>query len=177
MTTRAALYQKAAIVGLVSALASGAMADVSADEKEVKLSGCLVKAEGDDHPYLLTNAPAQPALVTPSGDVAPSSVGTTGEFRTIFYWLDGKDLQPHVGHRVEIEGDVKGDIEQGQITLDRKANWTEMTVKSDGRSLKALIPNLSVVPGDRKSDDRKGAVAVRRVAVDHVRMLAASCEP
>jgi hypothetical protein len=150
----------------------------AADEK-VQLTGCLVKAEGDGDPYLLTNSPAAPALVRSSADgVAPSSIGTTGEFRTIFYWLAGDgDLKAHVGHRVEIEGDLKGDVKPGEIELDRKDNWTEMTVKSNGRSLKARVPNLSVVPGGSGHDERKADIAVRRVDVEHVNMLAASCEP
>jgi hypothetical protein len=174
------LYRKVAIGSLTCALAGLALAtnEASLSADGVQLSGCLVKADGDGNPYLLTNAPAAPALVTATGgDVAPSAVGTSGEFRTIFYWLDGDDdLRPHVGHRVEIEGDLKGDVKPGEIKLDRKDNWTEMSVKSDGRSLKARVPNMSVVAGG-KDDDRKAEVVVRRVDVEHVKMLAASCEP
>ena len=93
----------------------------------------------------------------------------------MFYWLNGdSDLRSHVGHRVEIEGDLSSSVKPGEIKLDRKDAWTEISVKSDGRSLKARIPSLSVVPG--KDDDKEGAVSVRRVNVEHVKMLAASCE-
>jgi hypothetical protein len=174
MSTNVALYRKVAILGLTCALASSPAGIVAAET--VKLSGCLVKADGDGNPYLLTNAPEQPAIVgSSSAGSAPSSVGTTGEFRTVFYWLNGdSDLRSHVGHRVEIEGDLSGSVKPGEIKLDRKDAWTEISVKSDGRSLKARIPSLSVVPG--KDDDKEGAVSVRRVNVEHVKMLAASCE-
>ena len=44
---------------------------------------------------------------------------------------------------VEIRGDVKGDLKDGEIKLDRKDRWTELTVKSDGRTMKANVPNAS----------------------------------
>ena len=47
----------------------------------------------------------------------------------MFYWLDGDDdLKHHIGHRVEVEGDLKGDVKDGEIKTERKDNWTEVTV-------------------------------------------------
>jgi hypothetical protein len=150
---------------------------LSADADDITLTGCLVRAEGDGDPFLLTNTPSVPALTRGNDtNVLPSGVGTSGEYRTVFYWLDGdSQLKDHVGHQVEIEGDVKGDVKEGEIKLDRKDNWTELSVKADGRSMKARVPHQSVfASGD---NDRKGTVAVRRVDVEHIRMLSASCEP
>jgi hypothetical protein len=145
-------------------------------DKSVKLSGCLVRGDGDGNPFLLTNTPTSPALVGGAPAVAPSGVGTAAEFRNVFYWLDGDgDLKNHVGHFVEIEGDLKGDVKDGEIKLDRKDHWTELSVKADGRSMKARVPNTSIVAP--KDHDVKGPVAVRRVDVEHIKMLAASCEP
>ena len=46
--------------------------------------------------------------------------GTSGDYTTLFYWLDGSgDLNQHIGHRVEIAGDLKGDVKEGEITTDR----------------------------------------------------------
>lgn len=147
-----------------------------AADKDVKLSGCLVRGEGDGDPFLLTNSPASPALIGGASSVAPGAVGTSAEFRNVFYWLDGdNELKNHVGHFVEVEGELKGDVKDGEIKLDRKDNWTEMTVKADGRSMKARVPNLSIVAP--KDHDVKGPVSVRRVDVEHVRMISASCEP
>jgi len=95
----------------------------------------------------------------------------------VFYWLDGdKDLKTNVGHQVEIKGDLKGDLKDGEIKLDRKDNWTEMTVKSDGRTMKANVPNASLFPATHEDKDKKVDVLVRKVDVDHVTMLAASCD-
>jgi hypothetical protein len=163
-------------VGAAAPLPHGALA--AADGKDIKLSGCLVKGEGDGSGYLLTNTPAEPGWQrSADANVAPSAVGTTGSYATIFYWLDGDgDLKHHVGHRVEIEGELKGDLKDGEIKVDRKDNWTEMTVKSDGRTMKAHVPHTSIVPASG-SKNQKSDVLVRKVDVSKVKMLAASCEP
>ena len=148
------------------------------DDKTIKLTGCLVKGERGDHGYLITNLPSEPASTSSAtASVVPGAVGTTGAYSTIFYWLDDDDdLERHVGHRVEIEGRMKGDLKPGEIKLERKDNWTEVTVKSDGRSMKATVPNASLFPASTRDKDRKVAADVQRVDVDHVRMIAARCE-
>src|SRR5262245_36126342 len=103
---------------LVAATAgvAGTTASVRArgGEQKIKLSGCLVKAEGDGG-YLITNLPSEPGASTGDRHVATSAIGTSGAFSTVFYWLrKDDDLQDHVGHRVEIEGDLKGDIKEGE---------------------------------------------------------------
>ncbi len=146
--------------------------------EDVTLKGCLVKGDGDGAGYLLTNTPAEPDWQrSDPARIAPDSVGTTGGFESIFYWLDDdNDLKTNVGHQVEVTGDLKGDLKDGEIRLDRKDRWTEMTVKSDGRTMKANVPNASVfaAPGDDK--DRKARVLVRKVDVGKVTMLAVTCE-
>ncbi len=140
----------------------------------VKLSGCLVQGHDDDG-YLLINGPRVPAGgASPSTTASPGAIGTTGVVANIFYWLekDG-ELAPHIGHRVEVEGDVKGDLRDGEIKIDRKDQWTEIEVKSDGRKMKARVPNTSIVAGP--DADRTVNVLVRRVDVSKVRMLDAAC--
>jgi hypothetical protein len=155
---------------------SGAAA-LGAAEDEVTLQGCLVKGDGDGAGYLLTNTPAEPDWQrSDAAKIAPGTVGTAGGFESIFYWLDGdNDLKDHIGHQVEITGELKDELKDGEIKLDRKDRWTELTVKSDGRTMKANVPNASVfgAPGDDK--DRKARVLVRRVDVEKVKMLAATC--
>jgi hypothetical protein len=148
----------------------------SAGADTVKLTGCLVKGDGDGAGYLLVNVPVEPAATTPDrAPVAPGGVGTSGTFANVFYWLDNhRDLGQHVGHQVEIEGDQKGDVKDGEMKIDRKDQWTEIEIKSDGRRMKAQVPNASVVAG--RDADRKMAVVVRRVNVEKVRMLGAACK-
>jgi hypothetical protein len=165
-----------AIVGAVAVAGGAAQAyGGRLDDKDIKLSGCLVR--GEDGGYLLTNAPGDPAWQrTPDPTVMPSTVGTTGSFATIFYWLKEQgDLKDHVGHLVEVEGDLEGDIEDGAITIDRKDKWTEIRVKSDGRDLRARVPHASIVSSP-SGDKQEGKVLIRKVDVEHVKMIAASCQ-
>src|SRR3954466_4658027 len=170
------------IVGLFAAatfsLVAGANTSVQAargDEK-IKLNGCLVKADGDDG-YLITNLPSEPGSTTTDRNVATNAIGTTGAYSTVFYWLkNDDDLKKNVGHRVEIEGELKGDIKEGEIKLDRKDNWTELEVKSGGGTLKAQVPNAYMFRDAAHDKDRKVSTLVRKVDVDHVKMLSATCQ-
>ena len=151
------------------------MALAATGDKDIKLTGCLIKGDGG---YLITNLPSEPAT-TSSADTraATTAIGTAGGYTPVFYWLDGDgDLKNHVGHRVEIEGHVEGDLKEGEIKLERKHNWTELQVQSDGRSMKAQVPNAYIVPASPHDKDRKMTAIVRRVDVDQVRMLGARCE-
>ena len=124
--------------------------------RDVKLSGCLIRGEGDGSGYLLANPPTEPWLNSPDKQVTPSALGTSGDYATIFYWLDGNgDLKQHIGHRVEVEGDLKGDVKDGEITTERKEKWTDVTVKADGRTMKAHVPNTSIFPASNRDKDRK----------------------
>lgn len=133
-----------------------ASAAPAADDKIVKLSGCLIRGEGDGAGYLLMNASAEPWLRSPGRQVTPSALGTSGDNATLFYWLNGSgDLKQHIGHRVEIEGNLKGDLKEGEITTDRKDNWTVITVKAGGRTMKANVPNTSMFPASDRDKGRK----------------------
>ena len=167
----------ACTLSLSAPFVSGAAVLGAADD--VTLKGCVVKGEGDGAGYLLTNAPGDLALLrTGDAKIEPGIVGTSGGFESVFYWLDGdNDLKKNIGHQVEIKGELKGDLKDGEIKLDRKDNWTEMTVKSDGRTMKANVPTVSIFPAPANDKDRKAHVLVRKVDVEHVTMLGASCEP
>lgn len=168
--------RRIAVTGvLIGACVMTAWAASAAADDTVRLSGCLIRGEGDGG-YLLTNPPAEPSLTSSERRVTPSSLGTSGDYAMIFYWLGGHDdLKEHVGHRIEIEGDLKGDVKEGEIKIVRKDKWTEMTVKADGREMKAQVPNMSVFPASNRDKERKGDILVRRVDVERVRMLGASC--
>jgi len=170
------------IVGAIAvaiSVASGTAqirAETRQNDKNIKLSGCLVR--GEEGGYLLTNSPGEPAWQrTADATVVPSAVGTTGNVATIFYWLkDHNDLKEHVGHLVEVDGDFDGDIEDGAIKIDRKEKWTEIRVKSEGRDLEARVPHSSIVSWSSR-DKQEVKVLVLKVDVDHVRMLATNCQP
>ena len=65
---------------LTGAIALGAAASAAADE--IKLTGCLVKGEGDG--YILVNAPLEPAGASASRSVEPGALGTSGSYANVF---------------------------------------------------------------------------------------------
>lgn len=141
----------------------------------VSLSGCLVKAT-DNAGYLVTNAPADAAAARASDTrVSTNSFGATGDFTTVVYWIENaNELEPHVGHMVEVSGDLK-ESKDGEMKIERRDRWSEIELKADGRTLHANVPNPSVLPDPAARKDTKREVIVRRVAVEKVKMLGASC--
>ncbi len=164
----------AATVSLVGVTNTSVRA--AAGDEKIKLTGCLIKADGDND-YLISNLPSEPSSSTADRSVTTTAIGTAGNFTNVFYWLGGDDdLKKNVGHRVEIEGELKGDIKEGEIKLDRKDNWTELEVKSDGHEMKAKVPNAYIFPDPTRDKDKKLSALIRKVDVDHVKMLSANCQ-
>jgi hypothetical protein len=150
------------------AVVSAAAAD------DIRLTGCLVQAHDGDG-YLVTNVPGEAAWQRPAdATVVPGPVGTSGTVSSILYWLEKRDgLEKHVGHLVEIEGKLEGDLQEGQLKVTPKAQWTEVEVEAGGKSMKAQVPrSVLIIP--EKGDDQLD-VLVRRVEPQRVRMLAAVC--
>lgn len=59
----------------------------------------------------------------------------------VLYWLkDDDDLKDHAGHRVEVTGEIEGDVEEGEIEIEREKDGIEIEIKSDGRKVKATLP-------------------------------------
>jgi hypothetical protein len=168
-----------AVAALSSAALGMTLLSAGADRvlaaESLKLTGCLVRGQGDGAGYLLYNAPGGVASAPSAGQAkTPGAVGTTTAVTNIFYWLrNDDDLEPHIGHLVEVEGELEDEVDKGQITIDRKDDWTEIEIKSDGREMKGRVPNTSVVPA--RDSDRKIDVVVRRLDVEKVRMLDAAC--
>jgi hypothetical protein len=162
-------------LGMSSLAATTTAARTAAED--ITLTGCLVRGEGDGAGYLLSNPPGEPAWQRAEDKrIEPNSVGTSGGFESIFYWLDGDDeLRKHVGHAVQITGELEGDLDDGQIEIDRKKDWTEMTVKAGGRTMKAQVPHASASTAPGRDGDDRMTVLVRRVDVERVEMLGATC--
>jgi hypothetical protein len=163
-----------AFAWLVAIGIGAAGSPAAADDNDIRLSGCLVRGQ-DGEGYLITNVPGEAAWQRPAdATVLPGPVGTSGTVSTIFYWLDKRDgLDEHVGHEVEIEGKLRGDLKDGRIRTESQGEWTNVSIEADGQSLKAKVPrSLLVVPD---GSDRRVDVLVRKVEPQRVRMLAAVC--
>jgi hypothetical protein len=173
-TFLAGLFAAATVAAVVAANTS---VQAAPKDEKIKLSGCLIKADGDND-YLISNLPSEPgSSAIADRSVTTTAIGTAGNFTNVFYWLGGDDdLKKNIGHRVEIEGELKGDIKEGEIKLEPKDNWTELEVKSDGHEMKAKVPNAYMFADSSRDKDRKISALVRKVDVDHVKMLSASCQ-
>lgn len=177
MTIRPFLAGLIAAATVTTVAAVNTSVQAATKDEKIKLSGCLIKAEGEND-FLITNLPSEPSSpASADRSVTTTAIGTAGNYTNVFYWLGGDDdLKKNVGRRVEIEGELKGDIKEGEIKLDRKDNWTDLEVKSDGHEMKAKVPNAYLFPDSSRDKDKKISAIVRKVDVDHVKMLSAACE-
>lgn len=162
--------------------AAGAGPSAAADEK-VTLTGCVVK--GDDG-FLLSDAAAATTTSTttvsptPAGVTATTTTTTTPAKATMLYWLDGSDeLNAHSGHRVELTGETKGDVEAAELKVDRENNAVKITAKSGDRKVSAMLPEVPAAVGTAGVGDKDKKVevtyGVRKLEVKSVKMISENC--
>src|SRR5918996_796089 len=93
------------VVILAAGLGIGASAGAAAvDDKEVTVTGCVLK--GDDGGFLLADS------------MLPGASASVPQPRVLYWLKDDDDLEGHTGHRVEITGELEGDLEKGQIEVE-----------------------------------------------------------
>jgi hypothetical protein len=66
-------------------------------------------------------------------------------------------------------------LKTGEIEIEREDKWTTLKVQSEGRELTARVPQSLMIVSARSNDERALDVLVRRVDVNKVRLLDASC--
>jgi hypothetical protein len=174
-------------------------AATSAADQEVTLTGCIIRGDEDGQGYLLTNVlPAsidqstRAAAAQATGDAA--TAGTSGNLpgsSTVIYWLDDleddDDLPNYAGRRVEVRGELEGDIDRGEMEIEREGDWVEIDIKSDGKEVKTRIPYVSVMPnanagavgtsgGMKDDEDIELNINVRKLDVKDVKVIAGTCK-
>lgn len=148
-------------------------------DRNITITGCVVK--GDDGGFLLTNVLQQTTtsttLTTPTGTAAVTTA-TTRPARML-YWLDDDDeLEGHSGHKVEVTGELEGEIAKGEIEIEREKGMVKVEAKSDGKKVVARFAEVpaaigtSGVVGDKEIEID---YLVRKIDVKSVRMLADNC--
>jgi len=174
------------ITGLSAAqpTAAAGTGPLVAGGEKVTLTGCVVK--GDDG-FLLTDAVAASTTSTttisptPTGVAATTTTTTTPGKATMLYWLDGSDeLNAHSGHRVEVAGEVKGDLDTADVKVERENKAVKITAKSGDHKVSAMLPEVPAAVGTAGAvgdNDKKVEVtyAVRKLDVKSVKMISASC--
>ena len=162
-----------------SAQVASAPARPTGDDNDITITGCVVKGDGG---YVLSNvaddtaaaarAAGLPSRPQPRGTVLPGRV---------LYWLDDdEDLAEHAGQRVEVKGELKGDIEAGKISAEREGGLVELEFKVNGeRTVTVKVPDVPASVGTAGSvGDKEVEVhyIVRKVDVDSIKMLASVCQ-
>ena len=172
------------LTALVGAMAAAGAAEVQ-DDKKVTITGCVVKGDGDGDGFLLANAVEQTTRTTSTPAVTGGTITSTATFTQmkptrILYWLDDDDdvLDRYMGQQVEVVGEVEGDVDRGQIAIERENGMIELEIKADGRKANVKLPDVPSAVGTSGSvGDREVELAyvVRKLDVKSARSVAAGC--
>jgi hypothetical protein len=151
----------------------------SGDNKEVTIHGCVVKGDGG---YVLMDvAPETVAAAvearTPS---TPQPAGTVMPGRVLYWVNDDDDLENYAGQRVEVRGELKGEVEKGNISAEREGSLIELEFKIAGdKKVTVKVPDVppaigtSGTVGDKERDI---PFVVRKIDVDSVKTIASVCK-
>lgn len=198
MSLRNACMACALALGLGSTVAAqqaavGATPVPTGDDKEVMITGCVIKG---DNGYVLSTVGEAVTVQTSRTTVGTSGTTTTTTTTTtpatpvvppagqrFIYWLDDDDdlLEKHAGQRVEVRGKIEGDIERGEIEVERENNMIELEIKAKGEKITVKLPdtpaaNTAVGTSGTVTDEpRDIPFMVRKFDVKSVKLIAAGC--
>jgi hypothetical protein len=181
-------------VAAQQAAAVGAQPILEGERKNVTLNGCVVKGDGG---YVLSTIGEGFTVESSRTTVGTSGTTTTTTTRTttpsspvipapdqrFIYWLDDDDdeLEKHLGERVEVIGDIKGDVERGEIEVERENEMIELEIKAEGKTITVKLPDTpanSAVGTSGTVTDKPQDIPfkVRKFEVKSVKTIAASCK-
>jgi hypothetical protein len=170
--------------------AVGTQAVPTGDDNKVKITGCVIKGEGG---YVLSatgeavTIRTERTTVGTSGSTTTTTTTTTGApavppaGQRYIYWLDdGDDLEDHAGQRVEVIGEIEGDVKRGEIEIERENNMIELEIKAEGEKITVKLPdtpaNDAAVGTSGVTDEpRDLPFKVRKFDVDDINVLSSSC--
>jgi hypothetical protein len=186
-------------IGLGSSVAAqqaavGTTAVPTGEGKEVAITGCVIK--GDDG-YVLSSVGEAVTVQTSRTTVGTSGTTTTTTTTTtpaspvipsadqrFIYWLDDDDnlIEEHAGQRVEVIGKIEGDIDRGEIEIERENNMIELEIKAKGEKITVKLPDTPAT--NATATGTSGVVTdhpqdipfkVRKFDVKKVKTLASNC--
>ena len=175
----------AVALGLSAIASTRQIAAEPAEDKKVTIVGCVVKGDGDGDGFLLANAVEQTTRTTmtpgPAGTTVTTSTTSAMKPTRMLYWLDDDDdvLDKYMGQQVEVVGEVEGDIDRGQIDIERESGMIELEIKADGRKATVKLPTVPSAVGTAGSvGDREVELEyiVRKLDVKSARLIASSCQ-
>lgn len=166
------------------------------DDEDITVTGCVVRGNGDGKGFLLTNVlPASIDMHTRAEAQGRATAGTSGALpgaSSVIYWLDDLEdddnLAEYAGRRVEVRGEIEGDIDRGEMEIERDGDWVEIDIKSDGKKVETRLPWASVMPNDgtggavgtsgtlKEGKEIELNINVRKIDVKDVRVIAGTCQ-
>lgn len=134
----------------------------TAQDQKVTITGCAVKGSGDGDGFLLAN------MTDPTAT-------------RILYWLDDDDdeVQKLMGQLVEVTGEVEGDINRGEIEVEREDGMIELEIKAAGRKATvklADVPSALGTAGSVKDREIELPYVVRKLDVKSAKAVAPTCK-
>lgn len=173
------LFLAAGLIVLLAgpALAQQARGAGDSDDQFV-ITGCVmrsadVRTAGPQSMFVWSRGDVY--LASPSLRVKPSEkatpVGTAGVTGRVFYWIDDEnDFAKYAGQRVEIVGELSDELDDAEIEIEQKGEFTEIEFDAGGREATARIPTSWLGPSTR-GKDIEVKVAVRTVDVENVTVM------
>lgn len=165
---------------LVGALPAGAFAQAGDRDDQFVVSGCVTPSRdvrvGTGPQSLFVWSRGDVYLASPTTNFKPAEpVGTTGSFIPVFFWIDDEnDFAKHVGHRVEIVGEMSGRVRKGELEIKHDNGFTDLEFEVGGREAKARVPRAWFGPAVRENNrDVDVDVDVRTIDVEKVTVLGA----
>jgi hypothetical protein len=175
-----------------AAVDDAALTNVTAPDEEVTVTGCVIK--GEDEGYVLTNVvPASIDVAnrtTDSGQATGTTSATTAGASRVIYWLenleDDDDVPDYAGRRVEIRGELEGEVEKGAMEIERDGDWVKIKIEKDGEDdVETRLPLSVFLSADGPigtsgtlddDEDVELNVNVRRLDVKDARVVTGTCE-
>jgi hypothetical protein len=151
-------------------------------DDQIVITGCVIKSDPrlSGPRSILFWSRGDVYLDPVSADIKPSEhaarpIGTSGKGGPIVYWIDDDDdFSRHANKRVEIVGELS-EIEDGEIEIEPKGALTEIEFEWDGDDVTARVPSAWLSPFT-PAREASFDVAVRRVDVEKVTVLAQTCD-
>ena len=147
----------------------------------VTIQACVADADSDD--YVLTHVQTlKPTLKSGGAVLGATGMQPAGE-QPVF-WLSKnsvKRMREHLGHKVEVSGTIT-DVSMGTVQVrkepgkegpDNKVEVDARGKDASGKTDRPVGTGPAAVPG-MKVEEKK-SMPVHRIAVDTVKMVAATC--
>jgi hypothetical protein len=174
-----------ALIATLTGAGGPVQLNAASPQEKVTLTGCAVKGNGDGDGFLLANAVERTTRTTITPGTAGSTVSstTTNEMKParILYWLDDDDdeVAKLMGQLIEVTGEIEGDVERGQIKIERESGMIELEIKTADRKATVKLPDVPSAVGTAGSvKDHEIALpyVVRKLDVKSAKSIALTCQ-